>query len=122
MRNLQREAERFSRLVDDLLTITRLDAGESLRPSRIELPAWLEAVAERVRDLAPDHSFCVESPALQITADPMRLEQAIWNLINNAVRHGVPGEIALFALVVPADVRHPPSSGSTQFLVSPNAT
>jgi two-component system OmpR family sensor kinase len=98
MRTLRREAERIARLVDDLLTLTRLDAGESLRLEPLELQKLLEHLIERATDLAPEHRFHLDAPDLQISADANRLEQAIWNLISNAVRYGAPqSTITVFA-------------------------
>ena len=102
MRALRREAERIARLVDDLLTLTRLDAGESLRLERVDLHGLLEHLIERASDLAPEHTFHLDSLSMQITADTTRLEQAIWNLISNAVRYGAPDStITVFARTTP---------------------
>ncbi len=96
----RREGERINRLIADLLTITRLDAGESLQLQNLELAPWLEHFAERARDFAPEHSILVNlgnlSPTLTLCADTERLEQALWNLVSNAVKYGDAKVLELF--------------------------
>jgi two-component system OmpR family sensor kinase len=84
----RREAERINRLIADLLTITRLDAGESLQLKNLELVPWLEHFAERVRDFAPEHRILVSGVSAFVMVDAERLEQALWNLVSNAVKYG----------------------------------
>ena len=86
--NLRRESRRAGRLVDDLLTLTRLDAGEGLRPLRLPLTPLLSGVLEATQQLAPQLSFLLDSPApLSVYADPERLEGALLNLLRNAAAH-----------------------------------
>ncbi len=96
----RRESERINRLIADLLTITRLDAGESLQLQNLELAPWLEHFTERVRDFAPEHRILVNlgnlSPSLTLSVDAERLEQALWNLVSNAVKYGDAKVLELF--------------------------
>jgi two-component system, OmpR family, sensor kinase len=92
----RRESERINRLIADLLTITRLDAGESLQRSKLELAPWLEHFAERVRDFAPEHHILVSTIPASLTVDAERLEQALWNLVSNAVKYGDANVLELF--------------------------
>ncbi|MGY2895404.1 sensor histidine kinase [Deinococcus sp. UYEF24] len=106
--NLRRESRRAGRLVDDLLTLTRLDAGEGLNPVRLPLPPLLLGVLDTMRDLAPHLNFVLEivtpevpvtseatpseppflnTTPLHVTADPERLEGALLNLLRNAAAH-----------------------------------
>ncbi|ADV66028.1 HAMP domain-containing sensor histidine kinase [Deinococcus maricopensis] len=92
----RRESERAGRLVEDLLTLTRLDSGEALRPEPLEVRAWLTAFADRVRPVLPQHDLRVSVRGLQQVwahADALRLEQALWNLLRNAARHAPPGTV-----------------------------
>ena len=86
--NLRRESRRAGRLVDDLLTLTRLDAGEGLRPVRLPLTPLLSGVLEATQGLAPQLLFELEAPAPpSVYADPERLEGALLNLLRNAAAH-----------------------------------
>jgi signal transduction histidine kinase len=86
------EVERLVRLAEDLLTLARTDDGRmELRVERHDVRAVLEAVAERngVRAVATDRSIVVSVPGgVTVTGDRMRLEQALGNLVDNALRYG----------------------------------
>ena len=91
------EVERLSRLAEDLLVIARSDGGR--------LPIKRETVAvatllERVRwrhasqaDAAGRPIVVAADPELRAELDPLRIEQALGNLIGNALEHGGGGEI-----------------------------
>lgn len=82
---LRRESRRAARLVDDLLTLTRLDAGEALRLEPLPLHDLLAEVTETARDLAPHLHFTLEAQPLTVQADRLRVEGALWNLLRNAI-------------------------------------
>ncbi len=83
------EGERLSRLVENLLDVSRLESG--LAPPRLE-PVDLAGVLEAARESLGGDAAVVrlgidaEIPAL--TADAAQLERAFANLLANAVRHG----------------------------------
>jgi len=93
LRTALAQTERLSRLVGELLDVSRLDAGAvPLRRKPFEvLPLLRRAAAEQSlsgRDVAVD----VDAPAgLTAEADPARLHQVVANLLDNAVRHSPPG-------------------------------
>ena len=98
----RREADRAGRLVEDLLTLTRLDSGETLRPEPLEVRGWLHQLAARVQPIMPEHHMQVEVQGLTqlwVQADPLRLEQALWNLLRNAARHAPQGSTILVQAV-----------------------
>jgi len=85
------ETERLSRLADDLLLIARADRG-SLPIRREDV-----AVADLLRDAATRFSsragelgreLRVEATDLHVEADPLRVGQALVNLVDNALTHG----------------------------------
>jgi heavy metal sensor kinase len=96
------EVERLVRLADDLLTLARTDDGRmELRMERHDVRGLLEAVAERsdVRARATDRSIEISVPVdVTMTGDGLRLEQALGNLVDNALRYGS-GTIRLDARV-----------------------
>jgi heavy metal sensor kinase len=79
------ETERLSRLADDLLVLARSDRGTlPLRKEQIPARELLDGVAAQFH--AP---VDVDVPdGLQVTGDRLRLEQAVGNLVANAVKHG----------------------------------
>jgi two-component system sensor histidine kinase MtrB len=79
------EVRRFDRLVQDLLEISRYDAGAArLELEDVDLPALAATVA---REHQPDAEIVVNDGVTQVTADRRRLEQAIRNLVSNAIAH-----------------------------------
>jgi signal transduction histidine kinase len=82
------QTDRLIRMTDDLVTMTSLDAGNvSLEPEPIVLVPALEQI---VRDLDDGERVVVrlsESAPARIEADPMRLGQALTNLLQNALKY-----------------------------------
>jgi heavy metal sensor kinase len=100
------EVERLSRLAEDLLVIARADQGGL--PIKRE-PVRLDELMTRVRDrFAPraetgGRSIAVESPSASAELDPLRIEQSLGNLVDNALRHGT-GAVTLRAVTRPHGV------------------
>ena len=90
------ETERLSQLVDQLLDLSRLDAGVvDLDLERVELTPFLHEVVDSA-DLASGGRPVrwiveVDPPDLALPADPARLHQVIHNLLENAARHSPAG-------------------------------
>lgn len=86
------EADRLVQLAEDLLVIARSDQGRlPVTLERVDARGLLESVAHRFSRRAEEHavSLTVAAPAgLELLADDLRLEQALGNLIDNALRHG----------------------------------
>ncbi|PWU22858.1 MAG: two-component sensor histidine kinase, partial [Candidatus Rokuibacteriota bacterium] len=77
---------RLRRLVDDLMEISRLDAGrESVHSEPIDL-ATLVAAAGRSRGWEP--RVRLELEEVLTASDPRRLERVVVNLVDNALEHG----------------------------------
>jgi two-component system sensor histidine kinase MtrB len=77
---------RLRRLVEDLMEISRFDAGaESVRAERVDL-ASLAAAAVRSRGW--DGRVRLDADEVVVTSDPRRLERIVANLVGNALEHG----------------------------------
>ena len=89
------EMARIERLVDDLLTLARLDESAPLERREIALAPYLRHLAE---DGSQGVSLGELAPGT-LHADPDRLTQVIRNLIANARRHAGPrGRVAISAV------------------------
>jgi signal transduction histidine kinase len=100
---LRDETARLGRLVEDLRTLSRADAGELALERRLAAPArLLEQAAAAHRPLAMERAISIELQAPaglpEVDVDPDRMAQVLGNLLSNALRHTPPGgEIKLAA-------------------------
>jgi signal transduction histidine kinase len=100
LRTIESDADRVTRLLTDLLEVSRIDAGR-VRLSRAlgDLGALSASVVDKARhrDLAVDRTFEVtidpRTPKVPLDAD--RIEQVLTNLVDNAVQHGAQGPITV---------------------------
>jgi two-component system OmpR family sensor kinase len=86
LRSAHREVERLSRLVGDLLTLSRLDARPTVERRSLDLAALVAEVGEQTRYLAGERTVLwqADSP-LTLEGDRDRLKQVLLNLTGNAV-------------------------------------
>ncbi len=91
LESIGEEVERLSRLAEDLLVIARGEAGTlPLNPKTIDLGQVAQHVVDRFALIA-DAVVRADVPrGLLVHADELRLEQALGNMIDNALRHGAP--------------------------------
>ena len=85
------EVDRMSRIVNSLMTITRLDAGgERMDRKVLDLSALVRSTVEHLRLLAEEKELALtavcDGPVL-VYADPMRMKQVLVNLIDNAIKY-----------------------------------
>ncbi|HEV7888079.1 MAG TPA: PAS domain-containing sensor histidine kinase [Acidimicrobiales bacterium] len=107
--SIRRQAERISRLADDLYDMSRLEAHALLLTPR---PVDVAAIAESALAAVEGDTGQVEIrvPAgITVMADPRRLEQVIANLVENGLQHGAP------PIVV--DLVHSPESSGVELVV-----
>jgi two-component system, OmpR family, sensor kinase len=82
LRSAAESTERLSRLVADLLLLARAEEG------RVPLKAEAVDVADLLQQVAKRFDAEVEAEPLVLTADGLRLDQALTNMADNARRHG----------------------------------
>ena len=93
---IDRQVGVMVRLVDDLLDISRITKGKlRLAKEQVDLRLAVHRAAETVRPFmdARKHDFSVSLPTkpVWVDADPVRLEQVVVNLLNNAAKYTDPG-------------------------------
>jgi signal transduction histidine kinase len=95
---IHRSAYRMNRLIEDLLTSTRIEAGQlHVRPQNCDLKPLLRDFAQLVRPVAAEKSiqfiYSISPEVPNVFVDPDRLSQILWNLVGNAIKyspeHGV---------------------------------
>lgn len=100
IRSALEETDRLTRLADDLLLLARSDEGRlSVARERVAAQDLLGTVAERFATRARESGRAIQADAqtdLTLIGDPLRLEQALASLVDNALRHSR-GTIALSA-------------------------
>jgi signal transduction histidine kinase len=83
------DVRRLRRLVDDLMEISRLDAGvENVRAESVDVGAL---VVGAVRSRGWDGQVRLDATSVRVTSDPRRLERIVVNLLDNALTHGGKG-------------------------------
>lgn len=84
------QAQRMSRLVGDLLDMSRLSAGKfTLIRDQCDIITLVTEITEQLRPVAPHHRLVVDAPEGTLVGnyDSERLQQAIGNLIDNAIKY-----------------------------------
>lgn len=89
---IERQTEHLTRLVDDLLDVSRITRGKvRLQKETIDLGAVVASAVETNRQLieAKKHVVSIETPEtpVLVSGDPMRIGQVFANLINNAAKY-----------------------------------
>lgn len=101
LRDMHEEAVRLSRLVDDLLTLSRIDAGQSLAPERVQVRPFLQSFLDRYGDVWPTRTLRLDTARVNGASayvDPEALRRMLTNLVENAARYSHPdGAITLEA-------------------------
>jgi two-component system, OmpR family, phosphate regulon sensor histidine kinase PhoR len=94
LQTIERHSNRLTNLIEDLLTISRLESGQiTLQLRAIPLRPFAAAVITELQNRAKERGATIanEIPdALTGRADPDRLEQVLVNLLENAIKYGRP--------------------------------
>jgi signal transduction histidine kinase len=107
---IARQLTSLTRLVDDLLDVSRITRGKiNLTRQAVELEALISRAVETVHPLYDEHghqlTLELPPPGVRIFGDPTRLTQAVANVLGNAAKYtDKGGRISLIAEVRDADV------------------
>jgi PAS domain S-box-containing protein len=108
---IARQVQRMALLLDDLLDVSRITSGRlQLRKEPVDLASLVASAVETARPLidSKQHVMEIELPAepVELVVDPLRLSQALSNLLTNAAKYTDPaGHIRLVASLDAGDLR-----------------
>ncbi|EWT06189.1 hypothetical protein N864_15685 [Intrasporangium chromatireducens Q5-1] len=110
MGRIEGESHRMRDLVDDLLTLARLDGERPLQFGAVDLAVLAADAAQDARTIDPDRSVTATGIAgpirpTELVADERQLRQVVTNLVTNARVH-TPAGTAIQILVGPIDRGH----------------
>jgi PAS domain S-box-containing protein len=113
LRIIERQTEHLTRLVDELLDVTRIARGKvQLRTEPLDLRDLVRRAGEDFRSVVEEHGvgFRVELPdrPVEVRADATRVGQVIGNLLANAAKFTRPGDevrVSLAAVGEAAEIR-----------------
>ncbi|MFY0691471.1 MAG: two-component sensor histidine kinase [Paracoccaceae bacterium] len=95
---MEKEAHRMGRMVRDLLSLSRVEADERVRPrDEVDLCAVIRSVVATLEGKLQDAQITVETSgtdeAHKVLGDRDQLTQLFLNLIENAIKYGGPGKV-----------------------------
>ena len=97
---IEQEAKRLARLVDNLLDMSRIEAG-AVDPHLVEvwLPDVVNPAVQQARQTPSEQIIAVDVPESlpPVLVDPVRLEQVLANLLDNARRYAGEGLVQVAA-------------------------
>jgi two-component system phosphate regulon sensor histidine kinase PhoR len=100
---MEREAERMNRLVKDLLSLSRVEEAERVRPTDpVDLPALISSVALTLAPVAEAQEVRLTVEAMpdlpEIPGDADQLMQVLTNLVENAIKYSGRGSDVFVSL------------------------
>ena len=97
----QSNSQRLRQLIDDLLDMDKLLAGKmSFIPQQLDIDSFLAECVTSHQGFARQHDVQLSytgGPVSQVTADPMRLQQVLSNLLSNALKFSPAGSQVLLS-------------------------
>ncbi len=93
LRMIDQQSARLSRLVSHLLDISRIEAGRLLlEVEPVDVVRLVHDAAQAAQARTTRHQIRVRTPTItMVLADPLRLEQVVTNLLDNAVKYSPEG-------------------------------
>jgi signal transduction histidine kinase len=107
-RNIEEECDRLTRLITDLLDLSRIQAGRlAMRVGSVDLPELATEVIDQLAPRSPRHALRSSFPRAfpTIRGDADQLRRALFNLVQNAVKYSPNGgEVLVVGEVLPRSV------------------
>ncbi len=127
---MQSQAERMSRLIDDLLSLSRIELNEHIAPAgEVDLSHTVMDVVEALGPLARDRGVRLETTLLaageaRVVGDRDQIIQVIQNLVDNAIKYtprDAPVTIVVKAGLTVEAIMAPPKPGASRLaLLTPD--
>ena len=94
LHKMDRQLNKLTSLVEDLLDITKMESGRLLlRPSFFEMNELINEIAEETQHVAGKHRILQElTPPVTLYADRERIGQVLTNLLTNAIKYSPKAE------------------------------
>ena len=92
--DIEEEADRLTRLIEDLLVLSRVEGGAvPIETEPINLERLVRHIAETERERHPDRRYTFSSPPELhlVVGEPTYVEQVVRNLLTNASKYSAPG-------------------------------
>ncbi len=116
MRRIEQEAQRMGVLVEDLLTLARLDELHDAEQGIVDLAALADDAVDDARATAPDRAIELQATGqASVLGDSHQLAQLLANLLRNALVHtpdGTPIEVTITGAAPIADVDQASTQGT----------
>ncbi|MBF6599194.1 MAG: PAS domain S-box protein [Dehalococcoidia bacterium] len=95
--DIEQESERLHRIIDNMLVLSRLEAGRTLQTEPVVVPRMIERVVGGFRQRQPRRQVEVEveEGLPPVSAEPVYFEQVLRNLLSNAGKYSPPSEQVL---------------------------
>jgi signal transduction histidine kinase len=109
LNSIRQSGEHLLTLISDILDLAKIEAGKlELDSGTINLPVFLQAIADMIRIRADQKSLLFDYEALDnlpraVRVDEKRLRQILLNLLGNAVKFTDRGQVNLRVRVIPGD-------------------
>jgi len=97
---INQQSERLFRLIARLLDLSKLDSGKLvLEPEMTNLAPIIERVVDGLSITTDIHQIEIEAPEMvQALVDPLRFEQVVTNLVDNAIKYSPEGGVIKISL------------------------
>ncbi len=99
LQTIQKQANLLERLVENILQLSRLDGGMQINREPVDFVALTQSILSELQPLARTKNlgfnFTYEPKKIMIEADPNQLERVVRNLVDNAVKYTLEGDVTV---------------------------
>ena len=88
--DVNKEIDRLNRIVSDLLTLVSIDSGMKMNLTDLDIGALLQEQVRRLTPLARENGIeldCTVKEPLEVNGDALKLQQVVYNIIDNAIKY-----------------------------------